>query len=318
LKPVKAMPFKVNPIVVPTVWAGTELSRLFELDNNLRAGEIWFFSTLPGSESVAVEGAFRGYSINEIMKTSGAIMLGPVLYKKYGQRFPVLVKYLNAGTPLSVQVHPSGKDHGKTEMWHVLKTEKGAGLWLGLKKGRSMKQLKDAALKGKNTGAMLKKYSPKTGDTYFVPAGTVHALGKGSVILEVQQNAYTTYRLYDWGRKGRELHLKEAFASLKLHKNAGLVKPVIEPKCEGLSWKHLLQCEYFACADIKAENDIALYSEGGAPVIVSVISGKVALASEVSVDCEIESSQMAFVPYSYGPYSMKIKEGSVFILTEVR
>ncbi len=318
MKHKRLLPFKVNPIVVPTVWAGNALSDLFGLEKNVRAGEVWFFSTLAGSESVAVEGDFRGYSINEIMKKAAYLMLGPELYKKYGQRFPVLVKYLNAGSPLSVQVHPSGIEHGKTEMWYVIKAEKNSDLWIGLKKGKTINRLKTVSLKGGNAGAMLKRYKPKQGDTYFVPAGTVHALGKGSVIFEVQQNAYTTYRLYDWGRKGRELHLKEAFASVKIDKKAGLVKPVNEPKCEGLSWKHLVESEYFACAEVKADKDITLYADTISPVIVSVISGKAVLASENKIDCEIKSSQMAFVPYSYGPYSIRIKAQTSVILTEVR
>ena len=152
-------------------------------------------------------------------------LLGDKVYEQYGLGFPLLIKYIDATDDLSVQVHPDDKlaqerygMNGKTEMWYVIEADEGAGLYVGFKDGVTRDQYWDAVEAG-TVDQLLRFYPVKKGELYFIPAGTVHAIGRGVLLAEIQQPSDVTYRIFDWNRvddngNSRELHVDEAFDAI--------------------------------------------------------------------------------------------------------
>ena len=215
-------PLKFKPVHIGTIWGS----------------EDWILSAMEGRECVCTsdDECCRGKNLSELVSEYGERLLGEKVTKRYGNRFPLLVKYINSNQQLSVQVHPGdemadrkGLPNGKTEMWYVLQAEEESELLLGFSKKFSKKEFaqivsnsiqeKDV-LKGEKTlEDVLNRFCPKHGDWYFIPAGTVHSIGAGCRILEIQQPSDTTYRLYDFNRvdiegKRRHLDLEDALDAI--------------------------------------------------------------------------------------------------------
>ena len=213
-------PLKFKPVRIGTIWGG----------------EDWILSAMEGRETVCLTGGDTGLDLSALVAKYGERLVGKRVWKKFGGRFPLLVKYINSRDQLSVQVHPGdemadrkGLPNGKTEMWYVLEAEKDSELLLGFSKKFSKKEFaqivsnsiqeKDV-LKGEKTlEDVLNRFCPKPGDWYFIPAGTVHSIGAGTRILEIQQPSDVTYRLYDFNRvdiegKRRHLDLEDALDAI--------------------------------------------------------------------------------------------------------
>jgi mannose-6-phosphate isomerase len=187
-------------------------------------GEVW----LSGDENRVANGPLAGQRLADLCRRLGHSVTGRAA--RPGDRFPLLVKFLFPRDKLSVQVHPDdeaarrdGEPCGKTETWHVLAAAKGATIALGLQPGTTRAGLEQAIASG-HAEEMLRWLEIRAGDTYFSPAGTVHAIGAGSILVETQQNSDTTLRLYDYGR-GRPLHVEHGLAVMKETTAAGKVEP---------------------------------------------------------------------------------------------
>ena len=191
------------------------------LPKNLIWGtEIWQISGVPGSETMC-----EGQNINDIVKKEKARLVGEANYKRFGDEFPLLIKFIDAHQDLSIQVHPTdevahrqGKPRGKTEMWYLLDSEPGAALYNGLKEQLTPEQYEEMVNK-KTICDALAKYEVKDGDCFFIPAGRIHAILSGCYLVEIQQTSDVTYRIYDYDRrdkdgKPRQLHTKEAAESI--------------------------------------------------------------------------------------------------------
>ena len=214
----KFYPLTFEPIYKERIWGGTKLkdflNKSFE-DN--RIGESWELSTVANDVSVVSNGKFAGLNLNELIEKYPTEILGTKSVEKFGLEFPLLFKFLDAKEDLSIQVHPNDElaklrhnSFGKTEMWFVMQADENSRLVVGFKnktnKNDYLKHLEDKTLV-----AILNEMSVKKGDTFFLETGTVHAIGAGILIAEIQQTSDITYRLYDWDRKdangkGRELH----------------------------------------------------------------------------------------------------------------
>ena len=214
----KFYPLTFEPIYKERIWGGTKLkdflNKSFE-DN--RIGESWELSTVANDVSVVSNGKFAGLNLNELIEKYPTEILGTKSVERFGLEFPLLFKFLDAKEDLSIQVHPNDElaklrhnSFGKTEMWFVMQADENARLVVGFKnktnKNDYLKHLEDKTLV-----AILNEMSVKKGDTFFLETGTVHAIGAGILIAEIQQTSDITYRLYDWDRKdangkGRELH----------------------------------------------------------------------------------------------------------------
>ena len=211
-------PLRFKHVYKDYIWGGDRIIRHYH--RSAPAGvyaESWEVSDRPEGMSVVANGACAGRTLAELVKEWGANLLG----KKGGRgKFPLLIKLIDARETLSVQVHPNDLtawQHGgeaKTEMWYVLDADPGALLYCGLHPGVTP-QVFDDAIRTNQFGDILRKIPVKAGDAVYVPGGRVHAIGSGCLLLEVQQNSNTTYRIYDWGRVGndgkpRQLHIEEA------------------------------------------------------------------------------------------------------------
>jgi mannose-6-phosphate isomerase len=244
-------PLPFEPFLRSMPWGGERLARWLgrPAPAGTPIGEAWLVSDHPLHVSRVSAGPLAGRTLRELMARHSAELVG-----RPAGRFPLLVKLLDARENLSVQVHPDDADAarwapgegGKTEAWLVLDADPGATIYLGLKPGID----KTAFARELNAGTVplcLRRYEPRPGECYFVPAGTVHALGSGLVVLEVQQTSDATFRLDDWGRvdaegKPRALHLEAGLACLK-EQPAGAGPQPPRPLHEG--GEQLVDCPYF-------------------------------------------------------------------------
>jgi mannose-6-phosphate isomerase len=218
-------PLLLLPQFVERVWGTRDLAPIYDLKRRAEqqpVGEVW----LTGDECRVANGPLEGCTLAELSRQFGQNLVGEAAANR--DRFPLLVKFLFPRHKLSVQVHPdderareAGEPCGKTECWYVISAEPGAQIGLGLKPGTTREQLK-RAIDETRAEALMNWITLKAGDMFYADAGTVHAIGPGSVIIETQQNSDTTYRLYDYGR-GRELHVQQGLAVMKEKTHAGKV-----------------------------------------------------------------------------------------------
>ena len=222
-------PLVFEPILKQRIWGDRSLERLLDkpLPAGVKIGESWELADLPSEESVVAAGSEKGVSIHQLVQRWGKDLLGSA--DLYQGRFPLLIKFLDAKEVLSVQVHPDtqaaaelGPDvRPKYEAWYVVEARPGAVIYCGLKPGVTREMLVAASRDG-TVGDLLNKYDAHAGDCFYLPAGTVHALGAGLVIAEPQTPSDVTYRLFDWNRidpktgRGRELHLEQAISVTRL------------------------------------------------------------------------------------------------------
>src|SRR5262249_3439295 len=218
-------PLLLRPQFHERVWGTRDLAPVYsrEITGN-PIGEAW----LTGDDCRIANGPLAGRSLAELTRDSGEQMLGGGVPD--ASRFPLLIKFLFPKDKLSVQVHPDdeiaarlGQPCGKTECWYVLRAEKGAQIGLGLKAGTTRAEL-ERAIREVRMEHLLNWIDLHEGDMFYVDAGTVHAIGPGSVIVETQQNSDTTFRLYDYGRP-RELHIENGLQAAKERTRAGKVVP---------------------------------------------------------------------------------------------
>jgi mannose-6-phosphate isomerase len=223
-------PLVFKPILKDRIWGGTKLSSHLNKEIPTQTtGESWEISTVPGDISVIANGIYAGLNLNEIIAKFPSEILGNKVHKQFGLDFPLLFKFLDAKEDLSIQLHPNDelakKRHnsfGKTEMWYVMQADENARLIIGFKEKSSpeeyLKRLGDKTLV-----SILEEIKVKQGDVFFLETGTIHAIGAGIVIAEIQQTSDITYRIYDFDRKDangntRELHVDLALEAINYNK----------------------------------------------------------------------------------------------------
>ena len=217
-------PIPFTPLFKERPWGGSTLEGLGgrHLPAGKKIGESWELVDRPQDQSVVAQGHFAGKTLRWMMENHGRELMGECFNPK--KPFPLLVKLLDCRERLSLQIHPppgvAARLHGepKTESWFILKADPGASLMVGLKKGVT-RQVFEQALKTHKLEPLVHAFSVQTGDYIFIPSGRIHAIGGGLLILEIQQNSDTTYRVFDWGRVGldgkpRDLHVRESLESI--------------------------------------------------------------------------------------------------------
>lgn len=213
-------PLKFTPVYQDYVWGGDRIRTKFNRrDMPIPCAESWEIADRPEGMSIVAEGRFAGTSLNDLVVVYGEKLLGR---GRKDRRFPLLIKIIDAREPLSVQVHPSEESaerfggEPKTEAWHILE---GGPLYASFKRPSRKKELLQA-IQEERVGELLQKIDARAGETLFIPGGRIHAIGSGCMLFEVQQNSNSTFRVYDWGRKGRALHLDEACNCIKFDDTA--------------------------------------------------------------------------------------------------
>ena len=222
----KAYPIKFEPILKERIWGGEKLINTFKKKSDkLNIGESWEISDVEGAVSVVSNGLLKGQTLKDLIINFKEEFLGYKVYERFGDNFPVLIKFIDAKTPLSIQVHPNNElakerhnSFGKNEMWYVMDVDKDAELIVGF----NQKVDEEKYVKALNNGKVLDILnSEKTekGDTFYIPTGRVHAIGSGIVLAEIQQTSDVTYRIYDYERTDasgnqRELHTELALDAI--------------------------------------------------------------------------------------------------------
>lgn len=203
------------------IWGGNQLKRFHPEINQDKIGESWEISTVPNFVSEITNGHLQGKNLNDAIQIYKENLLGKETFRKYGLDFPLLIKFLDAQEVLSVQVHPNDEyaqkhyhSFGKSEMWYVLDAQENSELIIGLKENVDKEKYLEAVEKDR-VEDVLRRVKVKKGDVFYIPAGRIHAIGKGIMIAEIQQTSDITFRIYDYNRvdkdgKKRELHVKEA------------------------------------------------------------------------------------------------------------
>jgi mannose-6-phosphate isomerase len=226
----KLYPLQFEPILKERIWGGTKLKTILNkpITSDI-TGESWEISTVEGDVSVVSNGFLAGKSLNDLIQTAPEDILGKEVCKRFGTQFPLLFKYLDAREDLSIQVHPNDelakKRHnsfGKTEMWYIMQADEKARIIVGFKEKSNATEYVEN-LKNKNLLAILDDVIVKSGDVFFLETGTVHAIGAGLVVAEIQQTSDITYRLYDFDRvdaagNERELHVDLALDAINYDK----------------------------------------------------------------------------------------------------
>lgn len=249
----KLYPLQFNPILKERLWGGTKLKTYLNKPITSEiTGESWEISTVENDVSIVSNGFFAGKSLKELVNEFPEAILGTEVYKKFGKQFPLLFKFLDAKQDLSIQVHPNDElakkyhnSFGKTEMWYVMQADEDAKLVVGFKeKSNSEEYL--GHLKNKTLVTILDEIKVKTGDVFFLETGTIHALGAGIVVAEIQQTSDITYRIYDFDRKDAQGNLRELHTELALKAiNYNVVNAKINySKIENEANK-IVDCNYF-------------------------------------------------------------------------
>ncbi len=238
-------PLKFKPIVKKLLWGS----------------ESWVVSAVKGNESVVANGTLRDNNLAELSEVYLDDFLGEESFGRYGDRFPLLVKFIDAKDRLSIQVHPDDAlarkrygTNGKTEMWYIVSAAEGAYIYAGFKEKVSERDYLMAVAEGRLVD-LLARYDVKAGDAYYIPAGTIHAIGEGCLIAEIQQSSDVTYRIDDWGRlddegNPRMLHTQEAVAAIDF---AGKERIVVTAHPAPNSVAELVSCPYFTTNQIALE-----------------------------------------------------------------
>ncbi|MEZ7993438.1 MAG: mannose-6-phosphate isomerase [Flavobacteriaceae bacterium] len=215
-------PIKFIPILKEKIWGGNKLTALLNKASKNNIGESWEISGVKDNVSIVSNGLLKGKSLKELITTFEGAILGHKVFKSFGNNFPLLFKFIDANKDLSVQLHPNDqlakKQHnsfGKNEMWYVLGIEEGAKLILGFSK-QVDQEIYQKHLVENTLSEILQYKNVKKGDSFFIETGTVHAIGAGVVLAEIQQNSDITYRIYDYNRPGLDGKLRELHTDLAI------------------------------------------------------------------------------------------------------
>jgi len=276
-------PLKFVPILKPTIWGGKKLGTALNKPTGdiETCGESWEISGVEGSISEVREGALKGERLTDIIQKYKGSLVGNQVWQKFGNQFPLLIKFIDANQDLSIQVHPNDalakKRHnsfGKTEMWYVIEAEDGASLISGFNKATNKAEYLDFFNSGRLT-ELLNREQVMNDDVFFLPAGRVHTIGQGLLIAEIQQISDITYRIFDFDRvdndgNKRELHVDEAIDAIDFSFN----KDYKTSYDRHQSQVELTSCNYFICNRILTDTPVTKdYISIDSFVILMVLAG---------------------------------------------
>ena len=281
--------YKFEPLLKQTLWGGDKIIPFKHLNTKMeQVGESWEISGVKNNETIVANGPEKGKTLNQLVREQKGKLVGEENYERFGNEFPLLIKFIDARQDLSIQVHPTdevahrqGKSRGKTEMWYALDSDAGAQLYNGLKQQITPEQYK-AMVENDTITDALARYEVHEGDVFFIPAGRIHAIGAGCFVAEIQQTSDVTYRIYDFKRKDKDGNYRELHTQLASESIDYTVLPnyraEYEPrKNEGIQ---VASCPYFTTAVYDLTEPMTLdYSELDSFVILIAVKGEGKLIS---------------------------------------
>ena len=299
-------PLKFKPIFKEKIWGGQKINSILKKDFSplSNCGESWEISSVKDNVSLVSNGFLEGNDLNELIEVYMGDLVGDKVYEKFGNEFPLLIKFIDANDFLSVQVHPDDalalKRHntfGKTEMWYIIQADENAKLISGFNREVDQsiyqKNLEDKTLK-----EILNYEAVKAGDAFFIPAGRVHAIGPGILLAEIQQTSDITYRIYDWDRiddKGisRELHTKQALDAID-YKHLSNYKTIYEEKLNETI--QIVNCPYFTTNTLHINKPFQKeYYSIDSFVIYMCINGELQIATQNS-NVSLKKGETILIP----------------------
>lgn len=318
-------PFLFQHVYRDYLWGGDRIAKRFgRTDAPSCCAESWEISPHPDGPSVVANGPCAGRDLQGLCDELGTALLGSACE---GTRFPLLFKIIDANRRLSVQVHPSeetaeaAEGEPKTEMWYVLDADKDAEIYCGLRDCPGPRTLRDA-LADHRVPDLLVAHRSQPGCAMYVPGGTVHAIGDGNLIYEVQQNSNTTYRVYDWDRVGpdgraRELHVEKALAVIQWRApELGFLRPVDETAAApGNSRRRILRSDFFELHETLLREREPVTMDGLSFHALFVECGTVRLVWDGGEPLILPSGTSCLVPAGLGTYALEPVEGEPKVLT---
>lgn len=302
-----------EPISMERVWGGRRLEALYgkRLPQGAPIGEIWELVDREDAQSVVHTGIHRGATLNELWTRHREEVFGSDYTGHASPRFPILIKLLDARERLSVQVHPPAAvapglgGEPKTEMWYFANAAPGAAIYAGLKNGVQRDHFENLLRQGRVQEA-LHVVPVDTGDSIFIPSGRLHAIGEGNVIVEVQQNSDTTYRVYDWNRNGldgqpRKLHIEESLLSTDFDD--------YEPNVLHIEEGTLAECPYFKVEKLRVAQPVQAARTPGQFAIITVLSGGVSCG-----ETSFQPGDFFLVPATFAGATLNPTHGGTHIL----
>ncbi len=321
-------PIKFNPIFHDKIWGGNRMRTVLNKDfgDLPNCGESWELSGVEGNISVVGNGFLAGNDLNEIIEIYMGDLVGEKVYEKFGNEFPLLIKFIDAADDLSIQVHPNDKlskqrhnAYGKTEMWYVAGAEEGALINSGFNQYVDREKYLQYLNAGKLTD-LLHYDKAEVGDVFFIPAGRVHAIGKGCLVAEIQQTSDVTYRIFDYNRTDdrgneRELHTELALDAIDFSFSSEYKTPYKTEKNKAVE---LVSCPYFTTNIIEFDSEMEKdYNTIDSFVIYMTLEGRFRIETEGGIET-VEMGETVLVPASLEsvrlkPASEKVKILEVYI-----
>lgn len=311
---------KLTPAIKDNIWGGTRLSKEFEMVSFAdRQAEAWVLSCHPDGESIIENTEFKGRTLSDVLKNEGKDYLGTNC-NKY-EFFPLLIKLIDANDDLSIQVHPDDEyamrvegEYGKTEAWYIMDCDENSELIYGFKKDITKQEFRKA-IEENTLSEYVNRVKVKKGDVFFIESGTLHAICKGILLAEVQQNSNTTYRVYDYGRlqngKPRELHVEKALDVTSLKKSQADGKPMgVTEAFEGYCQTLLVDCDLFTMKRLDVSESAKVISDETSFVSLVALDGNGVVIHEDTC-ITLYKGESLFIPAGYGEIEIL---GSVTVL----
>lgn len=295
-------PLKFNPILKSTIWGGEKIVPYKQIvaDGQHKVGESWELSGVKNSESVVSNGPLAGLALSELIEREGTRLMGKANYERFGNEFPLLIKFIDACDDLSIQVHPNDELanarhglNGKTEMWYVVSADEGARLRSGFARQVTPEEYV-ASVDNNTVTDLLAEHEIKSGDVFFLPAGRIHSIGAGAFIAEIQQTSDITYRIYDFNRRDahgnmRELHTELARDAISYDVEDDYRTHYEE--CDNNEIK-LVSCRYFTTSmyNFTSRKRIELYDKDSFVVLI-VVAGKAVITDDGGHETDVHQGE---------------------------
>ncbi|BFM43789.1 class I mannose-6-phosphate isomerase [Flavobacterium sp. CFS9] len=308
----KFYPLQFDPILKERIWGGEKLKTILNKPITSKiTGESWELSTIEGDVSIVANGALKGQSLTDLIDQSPNEILGTAVYERFGNQFPLLFKYLDAREDLSIQVHPNDElarerhnSFGKTEMWYVMQADAEARIIVGFKEDSSKEEYLEN-LNNNTLVSILDDVKAKAGDVFFLETGTVHAIGAGLVVAEIQQTSDITYRLYDFDRTDAQGNKRELHVDLAL--DAINYKKVDTQKKYETTLNQsngVVDCPYFTTNFLPLDGILEVSKKGESFTVYMCTEGNFEIACQ-NVNYQYKQGDTVLIPAGMHGYSLK-------------